>query len=133
MQTRTRLGVLGGLTIGMVACATSAPPPDLRGSAALTSAEPQLLLAGPARLLHVNADRRTGVTLYRVSSGQGSPADCRGAGKETVIDWDQESDLLVRKDETICVAVQRRTQLSWHARPASDDLVASQHASLDRY
>jgi hypothetical protein len=133
MQTRTRLGVLGGLAIGMVACATSAPPPDLRGSTALTSPEPQLLLAGPARLLHVNADRRAGLVLYRVRSGQGSAADCRGAGKETAIDWDQGSDLLVGKDETICVAVQGHTQLSWHARPALEDLVATQHASLDRY
>ena len=118
-----------GLGIGMASCAAS---PDLRGSKALTSAEPQLLVAGPARLLHVNADRRQGFTLYRIRHDKGGAGDCRGARKEALVDWNQESDLLVHKDETICVAAERRTQLSWHALPASGDAVEIQHASLDR-
>ena len=114
--------------MGMAACAAS---PDLRGSTALTSAEPQLLVAGPARLLHVNADRRKGFSLYRVRRDQGSSGDCRGARKEALVEWNQESDLLVHKDETICVASEGRTQLSWHALPASGDVAEIQHASLD--
>jgi hypothetical protein len=115
----------------MAACAAS---PDLRGSTALTSAEPQVLVAGPARLLHVNAvnaDRRKGFTLYRVRGEQGARGDCRSARKDALLEWNQESDLLVRKDETICVASEGRTQLSWHALPATGD-VGETHASLDQ-
>jgi len=120
---------MAGLAIGMAACAAS---PDLRGTKALASAEPELLVAGPARLLHVNADRRKGFTLYRIRHGQGSAGDCRGARKEALVEWNQESDLLVHKDEAICVASEGRTQLSWHALPAGGDAVEIQHASLDR-
>ena len=60
--------------MGMAACASWAPPPDYRGSTARVGAEPRLLLAGPARLLHVNADRRGQFTLYRVrAQARGNP------------------------------------------------------------
>jgi hypothetical protein len=122
-----------GLAFATVACASSSGAvgesmADMRGNAALAGSEPALLLSGPARLLHVNADRRMGVTLYRVVRHEGTTADCRAVRKEAVLDWDRESDLLVRKDETICVAAAGKTSLSWHARPASGDLVETQQA-----
>jgi len=122
-----------GLAFATVACASTSGAGgestfDMRGSTAVASTEPTLLLAGPARLLHVNADRRMGVTLYRVSRHEGTSADCRAVRQEAVIDWDRESDLLVRKDETICVAAARTTHLSWHARPATGDLVEIRQA-----
>ena len=122
-----------GLAFATVACASTSGVAgesiaDLRGNTALVGTEPALLLAGPARLLHVNADRDAGVTLYRVARRDGTAADCRGVRREAVLDWDRESDLLVRKDETICVAAAGRTQLSWHARPASGDTVEVQQA-----
>jgi hypothetical protein len=125
--------ILIGLAFATVACASTSGAGgestlDMRGSTAVASAEPALLLAGPARLLHVNADRRMGVTLYRVSRHEGTSADCRAVRQEAVIDWDRESDLLVRKDETICVSAARATHLSWHARPASGDLVEIRQA-----
>ena len=122
-----------GLAFAMVACASTSGAGgesklDMRGSTAVASPEPALLLAGPARLLHVNADRRMGVTLYRVSRHEGTTADCRAVRQEAVLDWDRESDLLVGKDETICVAAARTTHLSWHARPASGDVVEIRQA-----
>ena len=76
MGIQVRLGVMGALAIGMAACATGAPRPDYRGSTARVGAEPRPLLAGPARLLHVNTDRRTPFTLYRVRTEPGKPVDC---------------------------------------------------------
>jgi len=111
---------------------------DVRGNAALAGTEPALLLVGPARLLHVNADR--GVSLYRVLRRDGTTADCSAVRKEALLEWDRESELLVRKDETICVAATARaysskapsrvkSSVSFHARPASGDWVEIQHAS----
>jgi hypothetical protein len=122
-----------GLAFATAACASSSGAAgdvtaDIRDTSAVATAEPALLVAGPARLLHVNADGRDGVTLYRVLRHDGTAADCRAARKEAVLAWDRESDLLVRKDETICVAAAGTTRLSWHARPASGDIVEVQQA-----
>ena len=134
--------IFTALAFASVACASTSGAAgesmtDLRGNAALAGPEPALLLVGPARLLHVNADR--GVALYRVLRREGTTADCRAVRKEALLDWDRESELLVRKDETICVATAGRVfpgkvpsrvkaSVSWHARPASGDLVEIQHA-----
>jgi len=130
MGKRTSWWVTGGLAIGMSGCATWASPPDYRGSAARVGAEPRPLVAGPARLLHVNADRRTPFTLYRIRSEPGKPADCGGARRDVVVDLAQGA-ILVGKNETICVAAQGGAQVSWHAKPVTGDL-GTQHASLDR-
>jgi len=114
----------------MSGCATWVPPPDYRGSAARVAAEPRPLLAGPARLLHVNADRPTPFTLYRIRTEPGKTADCRGARRDVVVDLAQGA-ILVEKNETICVAAQGVAQVSWHAKRVTGDL-GTQHASLDR-
>jgi hypothetical protein len=120
------------MAVGMVACATGAPRPDYRGSTARVGAEPRPLLAGPARLLHVNTDRRTPFTLYRVRTEPGKPVDCGQARQEAVIDLDQETAVLVGKDETICVAAPgKAANVSWHAKHVTGD-IEIQHASLDR-
>jgi hypothetical protein len=124
------LWVTGGLAIGMSGCATWASPSDYRGSAARVAAEPRPLLAGPARLLHVNADRQTPFTLYRIRTEPGKPADCGGARRAVVVDL-ARGPLVVGKNETICVAAQGVAQVSWHAKPVTGDL-GTQHASLDR-
>ena len=131
MGTRTSFGVMVGLAMGMVGCANWAPAPNYRGSTARVGVEARPLLAGPARLLHVNADRRTQFTLYRVRTEAGKPVDCGGARRDVVIDLDQGAAILVGKDETICVAAQSTTRVSWHAKPVTGD-VGTQHASLDR-
>lgn len=142
MQKHVRLGVMGrrtrlgvsvtvGLSIGMSACATWPPPADYRGSVARVGAEPRPLLAGPAQLLHVNADRRTRFTLFRVRTEPGKPVDCGGAPREAIVVLHQGAAVLIRKDETICVAAPGSTHVSWHARPLTGD-VETQHAGLDR-
>jgi hypothetical protein len=130
MGKRTSLWVTGGLAFGMSGCGTLAPRADYRGSVARVAAEPRPLLAGPARLLHVNADRGTPFTLYRIPSGPDKPADCRGGRRDLVVDLTQGS-VLVGKNETICVAAQGIAQVSWHAKPVAGDL-GTQQASLDR-
>ena len=131
MGIQVRLGVMGALAIGMAACATGAPRPDYRGSTARVGAEPRPLLAGPARLLHINTDRRTPFTLYRVRTEPGKPVDCGQARQDAVIDLDQGAAVLVGKNETICVAAQGLAHVSWHAKHITGD-VEIQHASLDR-
>jgi len=134
MGKRTSWWVTGGLAVGIgigsSGCATWAPPPDYRGSAARVATEPRPLLAGPARLLHVNADRRTPFTIYRIRTEPGQPVDCSGARRDVVVDLTQGA-VLIGKDETICVAAQGVAQVSWHARPVAGDL-GTQHASLDQ-
>lgn len=105
---------------------------DLRGSAAVSSLEPKLIVVGPARLLHVATDRKTGVTFFSVPRRAGTVADCRVPNAETAeLQWDRESDLLVRKDESICVATKRKVHVSWHAQPDTTDRAnAIEHASL---
>ena len=93
------------MAIGMSGCATWPAPADYRGSAARVGAEPRPLLAGPARLLHVNVDRRPPFTLYRIRTEPGKSADCGGARRDVVVDPSQGS-ILIGKDETICVATQ---------------------------
>ena len=93
--------IFTALAFASVACASTSGAAgesmtDLRGNARLAGTEPALLLVGPARLLHVNADR--GVSLYRVLRREGTTADCRAVRKEALLDWDRESELLVRKD-----------------------------------
>jgi hypothetical protein len=122
--------MLGGLALGAAACASVRAPIDMRGRTALTGTEPRLLIAGPARLLHVNADR-TGLTVYRVPRQEGTEADCRVVKSEQAVDWDRESVLQIGKDETVCVSGRRLTQLSWHARSARTEPVGTQQASLD--
>jgi hypothetical protein len=138
-EEKVRLGVMGkriswwvtgGLAIGMSGCASWASPSDYRGSAARVGTEPRPLVAGPARLLHVNADRRTPFTLYRIRTEPGKPADCGGARRDVVVDLAQGA-IVVGKNETICVAAQGGAQVSWHAKPVTGD-VGTQHASMDR-
>jgi hypothetical protein len=131
MGRRMSLGVMGGFAIGMAACASWAPPPDYRGSAKRIGAEPRPLLAGPARLLHVNVDRRTPFTLYRVRTEPGKPVDCAGARRDAVIELDPGAAVVVGKGETICVAAEGTAQIAWHAKPVTGD-IETQHASLDR-
>ena len=121
--------MIGGLALGAAACVSVRAPADMRGRTALTGTEARLLIAGPARLLHVNADR-SGVTVYRVPRQEGTDTDCRAVKTQQAVDWDGESDLQIGKDETVCVSGRRLTQLTWHARPLGAEPTGTQHASL---
>jgi hypothetical protein len=123
--------MVGGLALGAAACASSGAPAEMRGRTALLGTEARMVVAGPVRLLHMNADKPN-VTVYRVPRLEGTEADCRSVRQELVVDWDRESALQIGKDETVCASGTRLTHLSWHARQISAELVGTQHASLDR-
>ena len=119
-----------GLVLAGAGCAsavTATHRSDVRASAAVSNPEPRLLVAGPARLLHANIDRRAGVTFLRVPLHASAEPDCRGG---VALGWDGESDIEVREDEAVCVAVVHKTRISWHARPIAGAPEPVQHASL---
>jgi len=125
--------VLGGLVIGGVACASTSGvtvnvPPEVRNSVAVSNAEPQLLIAGPTRLLHANYDRRAGVVFLRAPRQGAVAADCKLG---VPVRWDGQSDLDVSSSESICVTASRKVNLSWHARALGAEIPeGTQHASL---
>ena len=125
--------VLGGLVIGGVACASTSGvtvnvPPEVRNSVAISNAEPQLLIAGPTRLLHANYDRRAGVVFLRAQQRGGAASDCKLG---VPVRWDGQSDLDVSTGESICVTASRKVNLSWHARALGAEIPeGTQHASL---
>jgi hypothetical protein len=106
------------VALAVAGCATAttstrAAAHDLRGNANVSTPQPRLLVAGPVELLHVNVDRKAGATFLRVPRLAGALADCRNGAP---LAWDGESDLYVRQDESVCVAVLHNARVSWHAR-----------------
>src|SRR5688500_17791103 len=73
--------VMGLVGWGCASASTqrSRPPiTEVRVSIVVADTEPRMLLAGPARLLHLHVEkRRTGaVTIFRAQRNTGSSADC---------------------------------------------------------
>lgn len=122
------------MALAVAGCASAtattrlAARPDFRGNVSVSTPQPRLLVAGPIELLHVNVDRKAGATFFRAPSLVGGLPDCRSGAP---LAWDGESDLYIRKDESVCVAVLHDARVSWHARsiPAGGDR-GTQHASL---
>jgi hypothetical protein len=116
--------------VGLAACATSPSlrtvRSDLRGSTAVSTPAPRLLVTGPVRLLHANYDRRAGVTFSKAVLAEGANAiDCGGSAP---FGWDGTSDLDVREGEGICVTAGRAVNLVWHARTGVEAPRATQQA-----
>lgn len=108
---------------------------DVRESIAMTDREPRMLLAGPARLLHLQVEKRKGaVTLYRVPRQQGTSADCQATAGRDELPLPLFSEAMdVAQDEVVCAQVDRKTRLSWHARArpgAGEPAQLLHHASL---
>jgi len=125
------VGILG-VALTVAGCATAATTTraaatDLRGNANVSTPQPRLLVAGPMELLHVNVDRKAGATFLRVPRLAGALPDCRSGAP---LAWDGESDLYVRQDESVCVAVLHDARVSWHARQVPAGPVGTVHASL---
>lgn len=128
---QVRIALLG-LAFAAGGCAsagsTRTATPDLRGNASVSTPQPRLLVAGPIELLHVNVDRKAGATFLRVPHLAGAMPDCRSGAP---LAWDGESDLYVRQDESVCVAVVHDARVSWHARSVPAGLESgTRHASL---
>ena len=128
---QVRIALLG-LAFAGGGCAsaglTRTATPDLRGNATVSTPQPRLLVAGPIELLHVNVERKAGATFLRVPRLAGAMPDCRSGAP---LAWDGESDLYVRQDESVCVAVVHDARVSWHARSVPPGLESgTRHASL---
>jgi hypothetical protein len=109
-----------GLALAAGGCATGQTTArvhstDLRGSARVSTPAPVVIVMGPVRLLHVNVDKKAGAHFIRVPHRDGATAlaDC---GNGAPLAWDGESDLDVGSGESVCVAVNHDTRISWHAR-----------------
>lgn len=127
------VGVL--ITIGCATGQTSRSfRPDIRESVAIGDPKPRFLLAGPARLLHLDVERRGPVVVYRVLRRDGTVADCQTDGVEgSAIVEITHGSLDVMNDESLCVTVGRHATLSWHAQSLTETPEFAQgrgHASL---
>jgi hypothetical protein len=154
-EFRRGLSCLVLSAVGSWACAgslsqTNQSTTEVRGSIAVANLEARMLLAGPARLLHVQADRKARLRLFRVPRQFGTEDDCRGVldGDEVAVPK-RHAEIDVAKDEVVCAKVEqmslsgkvpnagggrkegRKVLLSWHAK--SESIAASEtlhHASL---
>ncbi len=95
--------------------------PDVRGQTVLTTAAPQLVVAGPARLLHVDVEGARAVSLYSVDSTKGGPEACRNgaasAKRALRMNASNELDLDVVAGQTVCLSADGGSvQVAWHAQ-----------------
>src|ERR1022692_908624 len=97
---------------------------DLRGQKMLSAGVPQVLVEGPARLLHVDFEGARAVSLYSVDSRNEGPNACRSgavAAKRTPLRARVRNalDLNVAPGQTVClVAEGGSVEVAWHAEPA---------------
>ena len=130
MSSRKKLSLVASVVLsGMVAfgsfgATASASPrraPDVRGDTMLSAAAPQLVVAGPARLLHVDVEGARGVSLYSVDSASGGSQACRAgaasAKRALRTNATNELDLDVAAGQTVClVADGGSVEVAWHAQ-----------------
>ena len=120
--------ILSGLVaFGSFGATASAAPraSDLRGQKVLSAGVPQVLVEGPARLLHVGFDGAKAVSLYSVDSRNDGPNACRSgaaAAKRTALHARVRNalNLNVAPGQTVClVAEGGSVEVAWHAEPAT--------------
>ena len=130
--------ILSGLvafgSFGASASAGSRRGPDLRGQTMLTAAAPQQVVAGPARLLHVDVEGARVVSLYSVASGGGGVDACRvgaSAAKRALrTNASNELDLDVAAGQTVCVSADAGSvQVAWHAQQPAGGTFGTLQAS----
>lgn len=116
--------VLSAVGVALLGCggpARQMPPPkmEVRGSIAVADPEPRLILVGPARLLHLQIERKGPVHVFRAPRHDGTSADCRVVPPRGAVDgWPvKRAAIDISKDEVVCAKVERKARLSWHARP----------------
>lgn len=130
---RIVLGLAAGAAVTGAGCgapmvAQQGRAADVRGAASLRRNQPQMLMAGPGWLLHVNNERRGGLhgfVVYRVQKHQGTAADCGEAGAglpagAEPVEAPGRASVYVRASELVCAASPRRTGVSWHAQPLTE-------------
>ena len=115
---------------------------DVRSIARMSAATgPKVVVAGPARLLHVDVHGERAFTIYAVARQTGTDADCRAAAAAPAISVARANrrrplDLDVSAGQVICLgnaadaAGERAAEVSWHARrgaPEAGVLYADNH------
>jgi hypothetical protein len=120
--------ILSGLvafgSFGATAAAASRRGSDVRGQTVLTAASPQLVVAGPARLLHVDVEGKRAVSFYSVDSRKDGPEACRAgspSAKRSALrtNASNQLDLDVAAGQTVClVTTEGSVQVAWHAQQA---------------
>ena len=136
MFTVATAALVAGSSVGCATTRLLSPGEtnELRTTASVFERAPQLLVTGPARLLHVDLDgnSRDPVTIYRVARLEGTPADCRQGAAPV---WTESLrapgvkrivvDVEVPNGEVACLVVDRDAKaesggrpvlVSWHAR-----------------
>jgi hypothetical protein len=97
---------------------------DVRVATTLQGGSPQLVVSGPARVLHVNVAGRQDVSIYSVKRGEDGSVSCatevRTGVRVLKRAASNELNLPVGEDEGVCLANAAgdgaRADVSWHAR-----------------
>ena len=110
---------------------------EVRVATTLEGSSPKLVVAGPARVLHVDVRGHRAVNVYSVKRGADGSVDCMVTDRSGVRSLQQsasnELNLVVRSDEGLCLANEAgdaapRADVSWHARRGPDVPVEIAHA-----
>jgi hypothetical protein len=115
---------------------------DVRSTARMDATTgPKVVVAGPARLLHVDVNGDRAFTLYSVARQTGSDADCLGTSASPAVSVARASrrrplDIDVPAGHVVCLANEANAgagqgaDVSWHARrggPRPGVLYADSH------
>ena len=101
---------------------------ELRVATKLEGASPKMIVAGPARLLHVDVHGRQELSLYSVKRAADGSFSCARAASSAARPLrhgaTNELNVVVREDEAICLAnesgIARDADVAWHARRGAD-------------
>jgi hypothetical protein len=146
MFTTNRIYVAGVVVSAIVAlsmagCSTAgaARHTEVRVATRLETGSPRLVVAGPARLLHVEVRGRRALNLYSVRRGADGQVSCLDGARTLLrsrLGANNALDLVVAAGEAICVgdgeagaANPRDTEVSWHARSGTEARVEIAEAS----
>jgi hypothetical protein len=110
---------------------------EVRVSTKLDGASPKMIVAGPARLLHVDVHGRQELSLYSVKRAADGSFSCAAVASSGAMPLrhgaSNELNLVVPADEAVCLAngsgVARDSDVAWHARRGTDAPAEVLHAS----
>ena len=111
---------------------------EVRGATTLAAGSPQVIVSGPARLLHVNVHGREALSIYSVKRDATGAVNCadkvRSGGFLLRQGASNELNLEVLYDEAICLAnaagdaAPDDAAVSWHARRGANAPIETAHA-----
>jgi hypothetical protein len=110
---------------------------EVRVATRLEGASPKMIVAGPARLLHVDVHGRQELSLYTVKRAADGSFSCAVVASAGALPLRQrasnELNMLVPADEAVCLAngsgVARDSEVAWHARRGASAPAETLHAS----